>query len=154
MSIDQRIAEIRTKQELTQQEMADRLSITRQAVSRWENGETAPSIDTLKLIAETFGVPVNQILDLPSDNHCESCGMPLQDSELLGTETDGSPAVHYCKWCYEGGEYTSPEITMDEMAAICVGVMAVPGSGFTEEAARRHMDSLLPTLGRWSHRDV
>lgn len=88
MSIDERILEMRSKAGLTQQEMADRISVTRQAVSRWENGETAPGIDTLKLIAEAFGVSVDKILDLPENNRCESCGMPLADPSLLGTEAD------------------------------------------------------------------
>ena len=54
MSIDERILEIRSRAGLTQQEMADRLFVTRQAVSRWERGETVPGIDTLRLIAEAF----------------------------------------------------------------------------------------------------
>lgn len=150
MSIDERILEMRSKAGLTQQEMADRLSVTRQAVSRWENGETAPGIDTLRLIAETFGVSVNKILDLPENNRCESCGMPLADPSLLGTEADGSPSARYCKWCYEDGGYTAPDITMEEMVDVCVGHMAAPGSGFTEPEARDYMEGLLPQLERWS----
>jgi transcriptional regulator with XRE-family HTH domain len=42
------LAELRQKNGLTQDQMADKLFVTRQAVSRWENGETTPSIDTLK----------------------------------------------------------------------------------------------------------
>ncbi len=150
MSIDERILEIRSKAGLTQQEMADRLFITRQAVSRWENGETAPGIDTLRLIAEVFDVPVGHILDLPDNNRCESCGMPLADPSLLGTEADDSPAMHYCKWCYEGGRYVAPDITMEEMVDTCVGHMVTPNSGFTETEARDFMERLLPQLKRWS----
>lgn len=150
MSIGERILEIRLEAGLTQREMADRLSVTRQAVSRWETGETAPGIDTLRLIAEAFGVSVDHILDLPDDNRCESCGMPLADPSLLGTEADGSPSTRYCKWCYEGGGYTAPGITMGEMVDVCVGHMAIPGSGLTEEEAREYMERLLPQLERWS----
>lgn len=151
MSIGERILEIRSEQGLTQQEMADRLSVTRQAVSRWERGEAAPGIDVLRLIAEAFGASINMILDLPDNNRCESCGMPLADPSLLGTEADGSPAVHYCKWCYEDGGYTSPDITMEGMADVCVRHMAVPGSDFTEDEARDFMGRFLPQLDRWSH---
>lgn len=150
MSIDKRILEIRSEHGLTQQEMADRLYVTRQAVSRWENGETAPGIDTLRLIAKAFDVPVSRILELPENNRCESCGMPLADSSLLGTEADGSPAMHYCKWCYEDGGYTEPDITMGEMVDVCVGHMITPGSGFTEAETRNYMEGLLPQLERWS----
>ena len=151
MSIGERILEMRSKRGLTQQEMADRLFVTRQAVSRWENGETAPGIDTLRLIAEAFGVSVNMILDLPDNNRCESCGMPLASPDLFGTEADGSLVTRYCKWCYEAGGYTAPDITMKEMVDVCVEHMVVPGSGFTEDEARGFMEGLLPQLDRWKH---
>ncbi len=150
MSINERILEIRSERGLTQQDMADRLFVTRQAVSRWETGETAPGLDTLRLIAETFDVPVDRILELPNNNRCESCGMPLADLAFLGTEADGSPARRYCKWCYEDGAYTAPDITMEEMLNVCVRHMATPESGFTEGKARDYMEKLLPQLDRWS----
>jgi transcriptional regulator with XRE-family HTH domain len=42
--------------------MAGRLFVTRQAVSRWENGETMPNIDTLKLISAEFGILIDNLL--------------------------------------------------------------------------------------------
>ena len=45
------ILKLRKHLNLSQNEFAEKLSVTRQAVSRWENGETVPNIDTLKLIA-------------------------------------------------------------------------------------------------------
>lgn len=45
--------------------MARRLYVTRQAVSRWETGETAPGIDMVKLICVTFGVPLERFFDMP-----------------------------------------------------------------------------------------
>ena len=47
---------IRTKHHLTQDDMADKLFVTRQAVSRWENGDSTPNIETLKQISITFDV--------------------------------------------------------------------------------------------------
>ena len=58
MAIKDTLLELRQTRGLTQEEVAQKLSVTRQAVSRWENGDTAPGIDTLKLIATTFGVTV------------------------------------------------------------------------------------------------
>lgn len=46
----------------SQAEFAEKLPVTRQAVSRWENGETIPNADTLKLIAKTFDVSVGVLL--------------------------------------------------------------------------------------------
>lgn len=44
------ILELRAKNGLSQDELADRVFVTRQAVSRWENGETTPNTETLKLL--------------------------------------------------------------------------------------------------------
>ena len=49
------------------------------------------------------------------ETYCQSCSMPLDNPELLGTEKDGSPSSEYCKYCYQNGEFTHPGITLDEM---------------------------------------
>ena len=46
--------ELRTKNGLSQDELAQKLFVTRQAVSRWENGETVPNTETLKLLSRFF----------------------------------------------------------------------------------------------------
>lgn len=50
------LLQLRKVHELTQEEMAKRLLVTRQAVSRWETGETIPNAETLKLISKEFHV--------------------------------------------------------------------------------------------------
>ena len=59
-----------------------KLCVTRQAVSRWETGETVPSTDTLKEIAKTFQVPVDRLLGYPA-GFCQSCGMALTLAGLV-----------------------------------------------------------------------
>ena len=51
MSTKDVLKNIRVKNSLTQDEMAEKLSVTRQAVSRWENGDSTPNIETLKQIS-------------------------------------------------------------------------------------------------------
>ena len=53
------ILDLRTKKGLSQEELADKVFVTRQAVSRWENGETIPNIETLKLLSKFFDVSIN-----------------------------------------------------------------------------------------------
>ena len=50
METKQIIYELRTKSGMSQDELADKIMVTRQAVSRWENGETIPNTETLKLL--------------------------------------------------------------------------------------------------------
>ena len=47
---------LRESRHLTQDQLAERVMVSRQAVSRWENGETQPGTDTLKLLSREFGV--------------------------------------------------------------------------------------------------
>lgn len=62
MGIGNRIKEQRVKSGLTQREVAEKLFVTTQAVSRWENNETEPSIDTIKALTELFQVSVDTLL--------------------------------------------------------------------------------------------
>ena len=50
------ILELRTKKGLSQDDLAGKVMVTGQAVSRWENGETVPNTDTLKLLSKEFNV--------------------------------------------------------------------------------------------------
>lgn len=99
------IFNLRTKRGLSQEELAEKLFVTRQAVSRWETGETIPNIDTLKLLSKLFDVSINTLLGSPRELICQCCGMPIEDS-TTSRETDGSFNEHYCKWCYADGKYT------------------------------------------------
>ena len=64
------LLDLRRQCGLSQEEMAEKLFVTRQAVSRWENEETVPSVDTFKIIAKVFGVPIGHLLGLEGDNKC------------------------------------------------------------------------------------
>ena len=99
------IFELRTKKGLSQEELAEKVFVTRQAVSRWENGETIPNVDTLKLLSQLFDVSINTLLGSPRELICRCCGMPLEDC-TTSRETDGNFNEEYCKWCYADGEYT------------------------------------------------
>ena len=97
--------ELRTMKGLSQDEVAEKVFVTRQAVSRWENGETVPSTDTLKLLSKLYDVSINTLLDSPRPMVCHCCGIPLDDA-TTSRETDGLFNEKYCKWCYREGEFT------------------------------------------------
>jgi transcriptional regulator with XRE-family HTH domain len=99
------ILDLRTKMGLSQEELAERVFVTRQAVSRWETGETTPNIETLKLLSSLFDVSINTLLGSPRKLFCECCGMEIDDS-CISREKNGNINEEYCKWCYADGEYT------------------------------------------------
>ena len=99
------ILELRTKKGLSQDELAEKVFVTRQAVSRWENGETIPNTETLKLLSEFFGVSINTLLGSPRSLVCQCCGMPIEENNI-SKEVDGMLNEEYCKWCYSDGDFT------------------------------------------------
>ena len=136
--------ELRMKHKLTQDELAEKLFVTRQAVSRWEKGETVPNPDTLKLLSKYYNVSINTLLGSPHPLICQCCGMPLEDS-IISRNSDGSMNEDYCKWCYADGTYTYSN--MDDLIEVCVKHMV--SDEFSEEQARSYMKSVLPTLDYW-----
>ena len=136
--------ELRTKRGLYQDELAEKVMVTRQAVSRWENGETTPNTDTLKLLSKVFDVSINTLLGEPRQLICQCCGMPLEDS-TISKEPNGDFNEEYCKWCYSGGEfkYTSKEQLID----FCVENMAT--KEWPAEQVRAHMEAVVPELKHW-----
>lgn len=142
------IFELRTKHKMTQDELAEKVFVTRQAVSRWEKGETVPNSETLKLLSDYFDVSINTLLGSPRPLICQCCGMPLTDG-IIGRNSDGTLNEDYCKWCYADGTYTYSD--MDDLIEVCIDHMI--GDDFTEEQARSYMKGILPKLDYWKRYD-
>ncbi len=67
MELGKKIRQLRFKAGLTQEQLADRLGIGAQAVSKWENSVAMPDITTLPLLAEIFGVTIDDLFDLTTE---------------------------------------------------------------------------------------
>lgn len=145
MEIKKVLKNLRESRHLTQDQLAERVMVSRQAVSRWENGETQPNTETLKLLSREFDVSINTLLGSPRQLICQCCGMPLSEDGIISRESDGSFNEDYCKWCYAEGTYTYDD--MDDLIEVCVGHMA--NENFTEEQVRAYMKQMLPTLDYW-----
>ncbi len=105
MDTKEMLLKLRTKFGLSQDELAEKVFVTRQAVSRWETGETTPNIETLKQLSKLYNVSINTLLGSPRELTCQCCGMPLEDHDI-SKEKDGAYNEEYCKWCYTDGEFT------------------------------------------------
>ena len=138
------ILELRTKKGLSQDELAEKVYVTRQAVSRWENGETIPNTETLKLLSGFFDVSINTLLGSPRQLICQCCGMPLDDS-TISKEPDGTFNEEYCKWCYTDGKFTYDNI--DDLIAFFFFFMS--NENWSAEQVRGYMADMLPKLNHW-----
>lgn len=136
--------ELRKKKGLSQDELAAKIMVTRQAVSRWETGETTPNVDTLQLLSKEFDVSINTLLGSPRELVCQCCGMPLEDA-IISHNSDGTFNEDYCQWCFADGTYTYSD--MDDLIEVCVKNMI--NDNFSEEQARSYMKDLLPKLDYW-----
>ena len=115
------ILELRTKNGMSQDELAEKVYVTRQAVSRWENGDTTPNTETLKLLSKLFDVSINTLLGSPRTLICQCCGMPLDDPSI-SREQNGEFNEDYCKWCYTDGEFKYSSI--EQLIDFCVAHFA------------------------------
>ena len=138
------LLDLRTKNGMSQEELAEKVFVTRQAVSRWENGETVPNTETLKLLSKLFDVSINTLLGSPRKLICQCCGMPLDDS-TISKEIDGTFNEEYCKWCYADGKFVYK--SLDKLADFLVGHMS--NENWPAEQARTYFEEQLPKLNHW-----
>ncbi len=93
-----------------------------------------------------FASPINYMVKI--NKFCQSCGMPMKkDPENGGTNKNGSKNLTYCSYCYKGGKFTQPNITVKEMQDFCIKKMH-------EMKIPRFMGWILtrnlPKLKRWN----
>ena len=140
------LRDLREKNNLTQEEMAECLHITRQAVSRWETGETQPNTDTLKLLSREFNVSINTLLGSPRQLICQCCGMPLSEDDMISRESDGTFNEDYCKWCYVDGGFTYE--SKSSLIDFLIAHMPNPDNT-PEDERRKQYDGYLSMLKHW-----
>ena len=146
METQEILKSLREKHGLTQEQFAQRLQVTRQAVSRWETGETQPNTETLKLLSREFSVSINTLLESPRQLVCQCCGMPLNEDSLISQEPDGSFNEDYCKWCYTDGSFVYP--SKDMLLDYLVANMPYPEQ-LDNKTRRVQFDAYLSQLKHW-----
>ena len=86
------LKELRQRHNMTQDQLSEKLAVTRQAVSRWENGESVPNPETLKQLSALFDTSINHLLGDPRKLICQCCGMPLDSDEQNLFQSDAAKA--------------------------------------------------------------
>ena len=147
MEIKEILKGLREKNGLTQDELAEKVLVTRQAVSRWETGETQPNTETLKLLSKEYNVSINTLLGSTRQLICQCCGMPLTEDEMISREPDGTFNDDYCKWCYTDGAF----VYSDKSALIDFMLCHMPNPENTPDEERRvQFDGYLSQLKHWA----
>ena len=146
MEIRDILKNLREKKHLTQEQLAEHVMVSRQAVSRWETGETQPNTDTLKLLSREFDVSINTLLGSPRQLICQCCGMPLSEDDMISREPDGSYNEDYCKWCYVGGAFAYE--SKDGLLDFLISHMPNPDNT-PEEVRKSQYDQYLSQLKHW-----
>lgn len=86
---------------------------------------------------------------------CQSCGMPISEEKICGTDADGSTNFEYCKYCYNNGKF-KPPYTMEGMIKHCLRfideVNRFMPKPLTVEEYSAMLHTILPTLKRWRNK--
>ncbi|PWJ68747.1 AbrB family looped-hinge helix DNA binding protein [Ruminococcaceae bacterium R-25] len=79
------LVELRKIHELSQEELADKIGVSRQTLSKYETGESLPDIEKCKLLADVFGVSIDDLLNYDSQSN-ESMGLavPPKGKHIFG----------------------------------------------------------------------
>lgn len=89
MSLATKLVSLRKEKGLTQIALAEKLNVSRQAISRWEVGAAVPSTDNLKVLCELYGVSVDYLLNDDAENTSNHSDDQKPDTE----DTDAPDSV-------------------------------------------------------------
>ena len=82
------LAQMRKVLQLTQEDVAEKLGVTRQSVAKWESGESVPDLDKCKQLAEIFGVSLDDLANYEPEENM-GLGLPPKGKHLFGLVTVG-----------------------------------------------------------------
>ena len=86
-----RLAELRKQKGLSQEELADKLQVSRQAVSKWERGEASPDTDNLIELAKIYGISLDELVGLDTPNKSNDKDYTKAKGVHI---TDGEDGIH------------------------------------------------------------
>ena len=92
------IKKLRKEKKLTQDQLAEQLHVTRQAVSNWEIGKTQPDVETLTQLAKIFGVSVERIIYGKEKKNWHLDIKILSPENGLGMGAILAMIISYTKW--------------------------------------------------------
>ncbi len=86
IEIANKLQQMRKKNNLSQEELAAKMGVTRQAVSKWERAESAPDMENLILLAKLYGVTIDELLNTGASPETVSAGISLKKDDYGYTD--------------------------------------------------------------------
>lgn len=90
MELGNKILELRKKEKLSQEELAEKINVTRQTISKWELNETAPDIKQVKELSKIFKISLDEL----TDNDIKS----IMEEKISNTEKLAGLVLKVLKW--------------------------------------------------------
>ena len=84
-----RLVDLRKRENLSQEDLADKLSISRQAVSKWERGEASPDTDNLIALAKIYGISLDELVNIKKSNY----DSPKADEEVVAFKSHNNEFI-------------------------------------------------------------
>lgn len=102
--IGKNIKKLRMQKDITQEQLAERLHVTRQAVSNWENGKTQPDVETLSMLAECFEISVEELIYGKKEEPAKEKKVVIEKTIKKGLDSEAvvgialAVVLSYTKW--------------------------------------------------------
>ena len=102
--IEKNIKKFREQKNISQSELAEKLNVTRQAVSNWETGKTQPDIDTLHKIADMLEISIDELIygnkrtNHVVHNHIHNINITENVGRSVGFGAALAMIISYVKW--------------------------------------------------------
>ena len=82
------LIQMRKMRQMTQEDLAEKVGVTRQSVAKWESGESVPDLNKCKALAEVFGVSLDDLANYEQEENL-GLGVPPKGKHLFGMVTVG-----------------------------------------------------------------
>ena len=82
------LVHLRKLNRMTQEDVAEKVGVTRQAIAKWESGETVPDLDKCRLLADVFGVSLDDLAKYKAEENL-GLDLPPKGKHLFGIVTVG-----------------------------------------------------------------
>ncbi len=133
MNIGLKIKELRLSRSLTQEQLAEYLSVSAQCISKWENNVTTPDIQMLPMIATFFGTTIDELFNLSDGDYLKRIDAMVHSKRMLGVE-------EFCKaetFLLKKEQEDENGATYPMMLADLYNHMATGYLGLAEDKAKR-----------------